>query len=318
MSGEARPTAAAPASTSSAGIAAALVAMLAWSASGVITKGIHMGGLAVVLYRMWLYTAVMMAALALRHTRLTWAKIRLSLLGGVALGLDVALFFSAVKSTTIANATVIGALQPVLMLAFGRRLFGQAESASRREAGLALVAIVGVGIVMYGSRGLPDWRPRGDLLAFCGLLAWTCYFVFSKRTQQRLDPFEYSAATALIAAAVNTPIALASGQDLSLPSAGNWVWLVLLALGPGLVGHVFMNWSLTRIPVWLGATLALFIPVTSTLLAWLFIDEDVAAVQFVGMGVVLAALAAIVVKPRSQPATMPIAPDVEAEPQVAT
>ena len=159
-----------------------------------------------------------------------------------------------------------------------------------------------VGVVMYGSTGLPDWKPRGDILALCGLLAWTCYFVFSKRTQERLSPIEYSAATALIAAMVITPIALASGQDLSWPSADDWVWLVLLAVGPGLVGHVFMNWSLTRIPVWLGATLALFIPVTSTLLAWLFIDEDVAAVQFVGMGVVLAALAGVVLRPRRRPA----------------
>jgi drug/metabolite transporter (DMT)-like permease len=280
------------------GIGAALIAMVAWSASGVITKGIDMDGLAVVLYRMWLYTAVMVVVLAAQRNRLTWAKIRASLLGGIALGLDVALFFSAVKETTIANATVIGALQPILMLAFGRRLFGESEAASRRDVMLSFVAIVGVGVVMYGSTGLPDWKPRGDILALCGLLAWTCYFVFSKRTQERLSPIEYSAATALIAAVVNTPIALSSGQDLSWPDAGNWVWLVLLAIGPGLVGHVFMNWSLTRIPVWLGATLALFIPVTSTLLAWLFIDEDVIAVQFVGMAIVLAALAGVVLRPK--------------------
>jgi drug/metabolite transporter (DMT)-like permease len=289
-------------SGSAVGIGAALIAMVAWSASGVITKGIDMDGLAVVLYRMWLYTAVMLVVLAAQRNRLTWAKLRASLLGGIALGLDVALFFSAVKQTTIANATVIGALQPILMLAFGRRIFGESEAASRRDVILSFVAIAGVGVVMYGSTGLPDWKPRGDILAFCGLLAWTCYFVFSKKTQERLNPIEYSAATALIAAVVNTPIAFGSGEDLSWPSAGNWVWLVLLAVGPGLVGHVFMNWSLTRIPVWLGATLALFIPVTSTLLAWLFIDEDVVGVQFAGMAIVLAALAGVVLRPKGVPA----------------
>jgi drug/metabolite transporter (DMT)-like permease len=310
-----RPSARAP--VSPIGIGAALIAMVAWSASGVITKGIDMGGLAVVLYRMWLYTAVMIVVLAAQRNRLTWVKIRASLPGGIALGLDVALFFSAVKATTIANATVIGALQPILMLAFGRRLFGESEVASRRDVVLSFVAIVGVGIVMYGSTGLPDWKPRGDILAFSGLLAWTCYFVFSKRTQQRLNPIEYSAATALIAAVVNTPIALSSGQDLSWPDAGNWVWLVLLAVGPGLVGHVFMNWSLTRIPVWLGATLALFIPVTSTLLAWLFIDEDVIAVQFVGMAIVLAALAGVVLRPKGEAVAAELRDDLANEPAQA-
>jgi threonine/homoserine efflux transporter RhtA len=96
------------------------------------------------------------------------------------------------------------------------------------------------------------------------------------------------------AAVVNTPIAFASGQNLSWPSAEHWFWLALLALVPGLIGHGLMNWSLTRIPVWLGGTLTLAIPVTSTLLACAFIDEEVRAVQFVGMAIVIGALAAIV------------------------
>ena len=62
---------------------------------------------------------------------------------------------------------------------------------------------------------------------------------------------------------------------------------MLLALVPGLLGHGLMNWSLTRIPVWLGSTLTLAIPVTSTILAWLFIDEDVrGGPEFAGMGIV--------------------------------
>ena len=73
---------------------------------------------------------------------------------------------------------------------------------------------------------------------------------------------------------------------------------MLLALVPGLLGHGLMNWSLTRIPVWLGSTLTLAIPVTSTVLAWLFIDEEVRAVQFAGMGVVIVALGLIVVRSR--------------------
>lgn len=278
---------------------AAIVAMVAWSASGVIAKGLDMDALAVILYRMWMYTAVMLVVLAIGRKRLTVAKLRAALPGGIALGVDITLFFSAVKLTTMANATVIGALQPVLMLLAGPVLFGASEKATRRDIVLAMVAIVGVAIVMFGSTGLPDWRPRGDVLALGGLFAWTLYFVFSKKTQQSMHPLEYTAATALISTLCITPVAFLSGQDLSWPSGQHWLWLVLLALGPGLVAHAAMNWSLTRIPMWLGATLALFIPVTSTLLAWAFIDEDVAAVQFVGMAVVLAALAFVVARPRT-------------------
>jgi drug/metabolite transporter (DMT)-like permease len=281
--------------TSSAGVVAALIAMAAWAASGVISKGLDMDALAIVLYRMWLYSAAMVLAVSLaRDHRLDAARLRAALPGGIALGLDICLFFSAVKMTTVANATVIGALQPLLLMWAGPRLFGHSERTGGRDLLLAVVAIAGVAIVLFGSTGLPDWRPRGDLLSACALVAWTAYFVFSKRTQTTVKPLEYTAATALIATLFNTPIALLSGQDLSWPGATDWFWLVLLALGPGLLGHGLMNWSLTRIPVWFGATLSLFIPVTATLMAWLFIGEQVVAVQFVGMGVVLGALVALV------------------------
>ena len=293
-----------------------MVAMLGWSASGVISKGLDMPGLAIVLYRMWFYTGAVMLLLVLSGNRLSWRKLLIALPGGVALGLDIAFFFSAVKETTIANATIIGALQPLLTLALGPLLFGIHERVTSRELGLSCIAILGVAVVMFGSHGLPDWQPRGDILAALGLLAWTCYFLISRRTQGKLNAIEYTAAAALIATLFNTPIAFASGQDLSWPEAGNWGWLALMALGPGLVGHVCMNWSLTRIPVWLAATLSLFIPVTSTLLAWLFIEEEVEAVQFVGMAIVLGALFAVVLHPKAGTKGDQLAPVAIEEPAV--
>jgi drug/metabolite transporter (DMT)-like permease len=266
--------------------------MAAWAASGVIAKGIDMPGMAVIVYRMWMYSVVVLIWLAARGGRLTWHRMRLAAPGGLALGIDIALFFNAVKMTTIANATVITALQPILMIFLASRLFG--ERVHRRDIWLSLVAIGGVAVVMFGSAGLPDAGGTGDLLAIGSLFAWTAYFAFSKKTQMAMSSLEYTAATALWATALNTPIALLSGQSLALPSAPNWVWLILLALVPGLLGHSLMNWSLTRIPVWLGSTLTLAIPVTSTLLAWLFIDEQVRALQFAGMGLVIVALGLIV------------------------
>jgi len=287
--------------TSPSGIAASITAMTSWSASGVITKGLAMGGLAILTYRMFLYTALMIGLLALRGRRLTVATLRTALPGGIALGLDITLFFTAVKLTTMANATVIGALQPLVLLFVGPRLFGASERATGRDIGMAFLAVAGVAVVMFGSTGLPDWNPRGDLIAVGAQFAWAWYLIASKRTQQSLDPFEYSAATAVISTIVVLPFAVLSGQDLSWPAASNWPWLIGLAIGPGLVAHTAMNWSLTRIPVWMSSTLSLFIPVTSVLLAWAFIDEDVAPVQFAGMAVVLVALFAVVLRP-SRPA----------------
>jgi len=91
---------------------------------------------------------------------------------------------------------------------------------------------------------------------------------------------------------------------MSWPSATNWGWLIAMAVTSGLVGHAMMNWSLVRIPLWVGSTFTLLIPVFSALLAWIVLDERVNALQAVGMAVVIGALAIVV---RSQAAPSSIA-----------
>jgi drug/metabolite transporter (DMT)-like permease len=62
----------------------------------------------------------------------------------------------------------------------------------------------------------------------------------------------------------------------------------------GIIGHSLMNWSLVRIPLWVGSTFTLLIPVFSALLAWIFFDEELLAIQAAAMAVVLGSLAVIV------------------------
>ena len=142
---------------------------------------------------------------------------------------------------------------------------------------------------------MPGWSPRGDLLSVATVFAWTGYFVFSKLSSRHIESSQYTGATALICALFASPFALASGQVFDMPSSNAWVWLVILSIGPGFASHMLMNWALVRIPAWLGSTLTLGIPVTATVMAWIFLGEDVVAVQFLGMGVVLLALGFIVI-----------------------
>ena len=278
-----------------AGVVAATLGMIGWAASGVIVKGIDLPALAIVFWRMSIYAIVIVVVLRLRARPLTMRGLRISLPGGIALGLDIMLFFAAVKLTTVANATVIGAMQPVLLLAISGPLFG--ERPRRSDWLLAAVAMAGVGLVMFGSAGVPEWNLVGDFLALLTLFAWTAYFIYSKRTRDRIDAVEYTAGTAVVATAVAAPVALLSGQVAELPQGTMWFWVVMLALGPGFASHILVNWSLGRIPLWLGSTLTLAIPVASALLAWMFLGEQLVLAQLAGIVVVTGALAVLVLKP---------------------
>ncbi|MDH4146628.1 MAG: DMT family transporter [Acidimicrobiia bacterium] len=273
-------------------LAGAGTAVCAWGASSVLAKAIDMGAMAIGTYRFGLYAVGILLWMRWRGPSPSWRMLRHSLWGGLALTADVALFFSAVRTTTVADASVVGSLQPLVIMAIGVPLFG--ERVSLRDGLLALVALAGVIGVVVASAGSPEWNVRGDLLAFGAVLGWSGYFVFSKRSAGVLTSTEFTAGTAIWVALANVPLAWLFGQSLAPPPARDWVLLGVMTIGSGVFGHSLMNWSLVRIPLWVGSTMTLLIPVASALLAWAALGEPLTAAQLAAMAVVIGALFAIV------------------------
>lgn len=274
------------------GVAAGLMAVSAWGLSGVVAKHVEMGAISIAVYRFLLYGLVVGSVMAVRGHRITLRTMRLSLAGGVALAVDVALFFSAVKATAVANATVIGSLQPILLAVVGRFLFG--EVIARRDVTLGAVALAGaVGVVLAGPQG-GDASLTGDLLAVGALVAWSAYFVFAKQAKGVLRSNDYTLGVAIWVGLLNIPLAFVFDQSLAWPSGINWIWLAVLAFGSGLAGHAAMNWSIQQIPLWLGSSLTLLIPVVSSSAAWIFLGESITIAQIGFMAVVLASLAGVI------------------------
>jgi len=281
------------------GLGGAAIAVCAWSTGTVLVKYIDMGGLALGAYRFAIFSIGIVAWMEARGTPFRWRAFRASMWGGIALGADIALFFSAVKQTSVVNATIIGSLQPIVVGVVAARFFG--EQIKRRDALWSLVALAGVFVVVTAGSGSDDSSWQGDLLAFGAMGAWSAYFIFSKRSAGTITSTEFTAGTALWSAIICTPLAFLLGQDMSLPDAESWFWLIIMTISAGIIGHTLMNWSLVRIPLWIGSTFTLLIPVFSAILAWMFLGEAIALAQALAMAVVVGALAAIVHDQRHKP-----------------
>lgn len=268
------------------------VAVIAWGTSGVVIKAIDMGGLAIGFWRFTLYALVLAGWIVGRGNRLSRRALLATLPGGISLGFDVVFFFTAVKLTNVVNATTIGSLQPLIVAVFAARLFG--EQIRLKHLAAAVVAVAAVIVIVVESSGTPEWSGSGDLAAIGALFCWSGYFIFSKRSKGVLTPIEYTAGTGIWTAVICLIVGLAFQQDMSFPSRADWLPLLALTFGAGILGHSIMNWSLVRVPLWLGSTLTLLIPVVGSLTAWIFLDEALTGVQLAAMAVVLGALASIV------------------------
>lgn len=272
---------------------AVLVAVAGWAMTNLILKVTHAPALTFAFYRLWFGGAIMLVALRATRRRLTWPMIKTSAPGGVIFGLNVALFFSALKATNVADVLVIQALQPALILLVAGRMFG--ERITPFDVWWTLVSVGGVVLVTVGSSGTPTWSLQGDVYAVGSLICWTLYFLVSKRARRTVPAIEYMTTVTLLAAIVVTPLALASGQSLSGLRWQDWAWLGLfLVAAQG--GHVLVAWAHAQVDVSISSLLLLAQPIIAVAGAALLLDEHLRGLEIIGGVVVIGSMAAIVTR----------------------
>ncbi|MEM9037266.1 MAG: DMT family transporter [Actinomycetota bacterium] len=279
--------------TERTGMIAVGVGIVAWAVGPVIVKGTDVEGLAFAFHRSWIGALLFGAVLYLQGGRLRWADVWRSRWGIVALAADLALFFSAVKLTTVANSMVISALQPAIILVVVGPMFG--ERVSRAQIGWTFASIGGIVLVAIGSAGEVGWNLDGDLLAFGAVLAWAGYFIASKSIRQDVGALEYQVALFGGSAVLVFPLVLIAGQSLTIESPSTGLAVVFMASIAGL-GHALINWAHPHVRLSITSLMTLGLPVVAAVAAWAFLDEPLVPVQLLGIAIVVASLAMVITR----------------------
>ncbi len=281
------------------GLAASATAAAAWGVAAIFVKVADVPALVLTLYRLWVATAILLiVSLATRRT-LRWRHLGAVVPGGILLAADMACFFSAVKLTSIADVTVIAALQPALVLLVAGRMFG--EIITRTDIAWTALAIAGVSVVVIGPGVPTSHHLAGDVLAVASLLAWAGYFVVSKRARQATGALEYTFGVTAVGAVVLLPVVLISGQGLGVSRPGSWLWIGLLAVVPG-TGHLLMNWAHRSVDVSVSSVVGASNPVFAGGAAWIFLHQTLDVVQLAGGIVGIAAIGVVAGRKRIVPA----------------
>ncbi|HEX3539856.1 MAG TPA: DMT family transporter [Acidimicrobiales bacterium] len=283
-----------PTSNTRPGTAAAVVAVVFWGLGNVLVKYIRLPGLTLALYRLALGSLVYWVVLRATGGRLSWRTVRLAIPGGIAFGLDMAFFFVSLKHTSVADASVITALQPALVFLVAGRLF--AEHLSGRMIGWTAVAVVGVVIAVVGSASGAGRTLFGDLAAAASLVAWSYYFVAAKQARRQLSALDYQVGLSIVATAIIAPFALLHPSSLRVPDGATVGWVMVMVCIPG-GGHLLMNWAHRYCSISLASTLTLGIPVVGVAGAAVVLGEPVTAVQLGGIALALVALGLILGRP---------------------
>jgi drug/metabolite transporter, DME family len=280
------------------GVAAVSYATVMWGLAPLVIKQVDMPTVAFAAYRLWFGVLVYACVFAVTRRRLTWASIKTCAPGGVFFAADITVTFTAFRLTSVANATIIGALAPVVILLGAARWFG--ERVGRRDVVLIGLSFVGVAVVGLGSTAGSASR-AGDLAALVGVFTWTAYWLFSKRARATIDPLSYIATVMLVAAILVSAFGFLTRVPMAPPHGRDWLWIWLVTIFPGALGHLCVAWSHRHVEAWLGSLVTQCSPVVGAVAAWAVLGESLTAAAVVGGSLVLGATAALLIRGARRP-----------------
>ena len=269
---------------------AAVSAVVCWSAGNVIVARLDLSGIEIAFWRQFLGAIVYGVIFFSVGKRLSWPQIKLAFPVAVLFCAEIAVFFSALNITTVANATIIGALQPIVLIIVAGGKFG--EVITKRLIGISIFATVGVAVVVLGSSSDVSWSPVGDLLALIAMILFSAYFVAVKSVRAHIDTFTLQTLAMFIGSIVLLPFLIIFQSSTSgFPdlTQNEFLWILVLLAVPG-SGHFLMNWAHLHVSLSLAGLLMLAIPVLSAGGAWIFLDQNISLLQVIGGGAVIFAL----------------------------
>lgn len=217
--------------------------------------------------------------------RFTHIEILLGVLSGFFLALHFATWISSLEFTSVASSAVFVSTGP-LWVALLSPLLLREQVGWTAAFGLALALAGGIvialadicswqsGITCPDLSGFLQARAIwGNFLSLLGAWAITGYLIIGRKIRSGMSLVPYiflvysMAAIFLISSTVLSRVSLFEYESKS------YVWVLLLAMVPQLIGHSIFNWALKYMPATFVAGSTLGEPVGSALLAVFFLHE---------------------------------------------
>jgi drug/metabolite transporter (DMT)-like permease len=231
---------------------------------------------------------------------LTRQEISLALLSGVFLALHFATWISSLEYTTVASSVVLVSTTPLWVALLSP--FTIKEPLKRAVITGLILALIGGTIV--GLSDVCDLQDGsiicpaigeflrgeafiGDLLALAGAIMGASYLLIGRRLRSNVSLITYISVVYGMAAIVLILIMFAAGHTPLGYPARIYLWFVLLALVPQLLGHSTFNWALGYLSAAYVSITLLGEPIASTILAYFLLQETPSDMKIIGAILIL-------------------------------
>jgi drug/metabolite transporter (DMT)-like permease len=282
------------------------VGLLAISAASILIRFAQKDGVAsltIAAYRLAIASLFLLPLALARHRAelraLTPRAWLLAGLAGVCLGLHFGLWINSLAFTSVASSVVLTSTAPIFVALISAAFLREELP---RPLGVGMIVAMAGGIVVGLSdtctlRGCPPLKEflqgqafLGDALALAGAVALAGYYSLGRRLRASVSLVPYSFLTYGAAAVVLSLTVLAAQVSVSGFAPRAYVWFLLLALIPQLIGYTSLNWALKYLPATYVSVTVLGEPIGATVLAMFLLQEIPSALKLAGSALILAGI----------------------------
>jgi drug/metabolite transporter (DMT)-like permease len=241
---------------------------------------------------------------------------------GLFLAIHIAVWIASLEFTSVASSTSLVTTNPLwvalaVWLFFGERLSSQTVAGLIMAfSGSLLITFSDTGVLvidstaeqiisldwqkLFAPTGKADTALFGDALALTGAIAVAVYFLLGRALRRHISNTTYVWLVYTSAALMMLVVTQLSGFSLFGYSSIAYLWLILLAIGPQLLGHTAFNWALAHLSTTFVTLAILGEPVGSSILAYFLFGEQFAPLQFTGFLLLLCGIGLGVVGERNE------------------
>lgn len=266
------------------------VGVLAVSTAAVLIREAAAPALVIASYRLTLASIPLLMVTGVRRRPLLPSqreRVLLTVLSGVFLALHFAFWIASVQQTSIAASVFLVTTSPLFIAIASGPLLGEPPSGA---TWLGLAIAIGGGLVMVTDDfGAGRETLVGDLFAVFGAVFAAAYFLAGRRLRVEGESWlSYVTLSYSVSAVTLVGLAAISGDAFFGYPDRTYLFLVLLALVPQLVGHTALNRSLGYLPAVAVSLAVRGEPVGATVLAAILLDESPSTLEIAGAGLILA------------------------------
>jgi len=258
-----------------------LAGIIAISFAAVLIKSCQAPPLAIALYRLGISSLLLLPVFAvkkgfkdLKKSDILWAA-----LSGFFLSLHFILWIYSLSYTSVASSVVFVTTNPLFVSLLGWLLFRERPGA---RVFFAIILVLLGGGLIAGKSDLTGSANFGNLLALGGAVMASCYLLVGRYLRSRMGIIPYITLCYGTTSLIILAAALAFNVRLWGFDGRTWLFFLLLAIGPQLVGHSSFNWGLKYFSTPKIAMLIITEPVGSALLAWAILKQMPTVFEAIG------------------------------------